>query len=86
MFPVDAHITALAPSPTALETAMVMPRSLKEPVGFIPSYFKYTWSAPTSFARAGASIRGVPPSPSVIIGVLLSTSSRSKYSRITPRH
>jgi len=38
--PVDAHTTALAPSSTALEMANVMPRSLNEPVGFRPSYFR----------------------------------------------
>ena len=31
MLPVDAHTTALAPSSTAMEIAMVMPRSLKLP-------------------------------------------------------
>ena len=86
MFPVDAQITALAPCPTALDTAMVIPRSLNEPVGFIPSNFRYTRSAPTSLARAGAETKGVPPSPREIIGVFLSTSSREKYSVITPRH
>ena len=34
MLPVDAQTTALAPSSTAMEIAIVMPRSLKLPVGF----------------------------------------------------
>ena len=37
MLPVDAQMTAFAPSSAALEMAMVMPRSLNEPVGFAPS-------------------------------------------------
>ena len=53
MLPVDAHTTALAPSSTALEMAMVMPRSLKLPVGLAPSTFSHT-SAPTRSERRGA--------------------------------
>ena len=37
MLPVEAQTTALAPAATAAVMAMVMPRSLKEPVGFMPS-------------------------------------------------
>ena len=39
VLPVDAQIIALEPSSTALVTAIVIPRSLNEPVGFKPSYF-----------------------------------------------
>ena len=39
VLPVDAQIIALLPSSTAFVTAMVMPRSLNEPVGLRPSYF-----------------------------------------------
>ena len=42
VFPVDAQITALAPSSAAFEIAIVIPRSLKEPVGFKPSYLIQT--------------------------------------------
>ncbi|CAB4603467.1 unannotated protein [freshwater metagenome] len=42
VFPVDAQITALAPSSAALEIAIVMPRSLKDPVGLAPSTFSQT--------------------------------------------
>ena len=42
MLPVEAQITALAPSRTAAETAQVMPRSLNEPVGLAPSSFRRT--------------------------------------------
>src|SRR5699024_5142645 len=34
VFPVEAQITILLPSSAALATAITMPRSLKEPVGF----------------------------------------------------
>ena len=37
VFPVEAQITARAPSDTACVIATVMPRSLNEPVGFKPS-------------------------------------------------
>jgi len=42
VFPVDAHITALAPFSSALDTASVIPRSLNDPDGFIPSHLRYT--------------------------------------------
>ena len=42
VLPVEAHTTALAPSSTALEMAMVMPRSLNEPVGLAPSILSRT--------------------------------------------
>ena len=39
-------MTASAPSRSAADTAQVIPRSLKEPVGLAPSIFSHT-SAPT---------------------------------------
>ena len=42
VFPVDAQMTALAPASAAFEIAIVMPRSLKEPVGLIPSNLTQT--------------------------------------------
>src|SRR4051794_33905421 len=42
VLPVEAQMIALAPDSTALETATVMPRSLKDPVGLDPSTFRYT--------------------------------------------
>ena len=68
VFPVDAQITALAPSSAALEMAIVMPRSLKEPVGLAPSYFSHT-SQPVLALRRSAWTSGVPPSSSVMTGV-----------------
>ena len=41
VFPVEAQTIALAPSSTAFATAITIPRSLNEPVGFKPSYFPY---------------------------------------------
>ena len=43
VLPVDAQMTARAPCSAALLMAMVMPRSLKDPVGLAPSYFSHTW-------------------------------------------
>jgi hypothetical protein len=67
-------MTACARSRTAAETATVMPRSLKEPVGFAPSSLSHT-SHPVRSDRAGASTSGVSPSPSVTSG---STGRRSR--------
>ena len=78
-------MTAFAPCSRALETAMVMPRSLKEPVGLMPSNLTQTF-APVRADSAAAGISGVPPSPSVTIGVASEMSRRSAYSRRTPRH
>ena len=61
VLPVDAQTTAFAPSSSALEMAIVIPRSLKEPVGLRPSYFNHT-VAPTRSDRRGAGSSGVPPS------------------------
>ena len=85
MLPVEAQMTAFAPCSTAFETAIVIPRSLNEPVGFMPSNLTQTL-APVRASSAGAGISGVPPSPSVMIGVASVTSRRSRYSCSTPRH
>ena len=47
-------------------TARTMPRSLKLPVGFVPSNFRKRRSRPSSSPSRRAWIRGVSPSPSVI--------------------
>ena len=84
MLPVDAHTTALAPSSTAIEMAMVIPRSLKLPVGFTPSTLSQT-SAPTRSERRGAGTSGVPPSSSVTTGVVSVRGKKRRYSSMTPR-
>ena len=61
VLPVDAQITAFAPSRAAAETAQVIPRSLNEPVGFAPSSFRRT-VAPTIAESTGARNSGVEPS------------------------
>ena len=61
VLPVDAQTTAVAPRASARETATVIPRSLKEPVGFMLSSFSQM-SAPSSFDSASACTSGVEPS------------------------
>ena len=85
VLPVDAQMTALAPLRAATEMAVVIPRSLNEPVGLSPSNFSHT-SAPTSEERCSAGMSGVPPSSRVMTGAPASDGSRSAYSRMTPRH
>ena len=77
MLPVEAQTAWVAPSSSALETAIVMPRSLNEPVGFSPSYLRYT-SRPVSADSRGAGTSGVEPSPSDTTGVASVTGSRSR--------
>ena len=45
VLPVDAQTTALAPSCLATLIAIVMPRSLNEPVGLSPSTLRWTCTA-----------------------------------------
>src|SRR5262249_22917690 len=79
-------MTARAPDSTAFEIAIVIPRSLKEPVGLAPSNFRYR-SMPGAifFASLLARISGVLPSPSVMIGVRSVTGRNFRYSSMTPR-
>src|SRR5262245_35475318 len=72
VLPVEAHMTHLAPASAALEIAIVMPRSLNEPVGLSPSYFRWT-SRPICSERKFDRINGVLPSHSETIGVLFDT-------------
>src|SRR5512135_2515641 len=87
VFPVDAHITALEPSSTALDIAIVMPRSLNEPVGFAPSNFRYmsSFGLIASF-RFLVLTSGVPPSCRETTGVLSVTGRNSLYCSIIPFH
>jgi threonine synthase len=59
------------------DTAIVMPRSLKDPVGFMPSNLACT-STPSLSERRGSGTRGVPPSPSETIGVAALTGRKSR--------
>ena len=85
MLPVEAQITAVAPRLTAILTAIVMPRSLNDPVGLAPSTFRYT-SQPVRSDSTGAGSSGVAPSPRVMTGAPSgSGGSHSRYCWITPR-
>src|SRR6187431_2472751 len=84
VLPVEAQMIAFAPCSMARDTATVMPRSLKDPVGFMPSNLTQT-SVPVRRDSAGAGSNGVPPSPSVMTVEVSVTPSRSAYSRRTPR-
>ena len=85
MLPVEAHIIACDPSSFAFVTAIVIPRSLKLPVGFEPSYFKYiSQSKPIFLAKFSALISGVLPSHNVIISVESLTGKYSLYLSINP--
>src|SRR3954452_11173022 len=64
--------------------ATVIPRSLNDPVGLSPSYFRYT-VAPTRSDSRGAGSNGVLPSCSVTTGVASDTGRNSRYSSINPR-
>ncbi len=77
MFPVDAQMIPSAPSSIAFATATAIPRSLKLPVGFIPSNLKCS-STPRSSPSLRERTSGVPPSPSVSGGVSGPTGSRSR--------
>ena len=85
VLPVDAEMTAFAPASAAFEMAMVMPRSLNEPVGLAPSYLSHT-EQPVISEITPAATSGVPPSCKVTTGVASVTGSRSRYSSMSPRH
>ena len=57
VLPVDAQTTTLAPASTALVIAIVMPRSLNEPVGFAPSIFSQTSRSSSAESRSGVQER-----------------------------
>ena len=77
VFPVEAQITAVAPSRTAADTAQVIPRSLNEPVGLAPSSFSHT-STPAFSDSRSARISGVEPSWSETTGSPSANGRRSR--------
>ena len=85
MLPVDAQITACAPWAAATVIAVVMPRSLNDPVGLSPSTFRYT-SQPVRADSTGAGSSGVPPSCRVTGGMPGRDRQPVRYSVMTPRH
>src|SRR3984885_8274229 len=83
VFPVEAQMTASAPSRTAADTAQVIPRSLNEPVGLAPSIFSQT-SVPAFSDSRSARIRGVEPSFSETTGSPTANGSLSRYRSMMP--
>jgi hypothetical protein len=76
---------AFAPESTALVTAIVIPRSLNEPVGFKPSNLqKICCFHPNWAGKFFNSIIGVLPSFKLITLVESLTGSRSRYLLINP--
>src|SRR6516225_3319301 len=67
-----------------MEMAIVMPRSLKLPVGLAPSTLSHT-RAFTRSDRRCAGTSGVPPSSRVTTGVPGSMGRKSRYSSMMPR-
>ena len=59
VLPVEAQTIARAPSSSALATATTMPRSLNEPVGFMPSTFRWSSGMPIERPRLRAWTSGV---------------------------
>src|SRR5438132_12731897 len=86
VLPVLAHRTARLPSSSAFDIARVIPRSLNDPVGFCPSYFRWRSTPGRCRMRRGARRSGVAPSRSVTRGVRGVTGRYGRYSSITPRH
>ena len=87
VLPVEAHTTASAPSCRATEIAVVIPRSLNDPVGLLPSTLSHT-CAPVSDRTASRSARAECPPSRRVTGSRSSGSRsiRERYSSITPRH
>ncbi len=77
VFPVEAQMIASAPWPFAHDTVTVMPRSLKLPVGFMPSTFRWV-STPIRSDRRGAWTSGVEPSIRLTTGTSGSSGRRSR--------
>ena len=77
MLPVDAQMTISAPERTASLTAHVIPRSLNEPVGLVPSSFSQT-STPACSLMRGAWTRGVEPSCRLTTGSPSANGRRSR--------
>jgi hypothetical protein len=77
VFPVEAQMIAVARFSRAFETAMVMPRSLKLPVGFPASHLSQR-SIPSRGPMRVALRSGVEPSPRETMGVAAVSGRRSR--------
>src|SRR2546427_8808723 len=70
VLPVEAQMTAREPASTAFDIAIVMPRSLKDPVGLNPSHLRWMDRlGSVASASRGAGSSGVFPSSNVTTGV-----------------
>ena len=67
--PAEGMATLRMPSSTHIETAQESPRALNEPVGFSPSSFTQSASAPMRAPRRAVRTSGVQPSPSETMDV-----------------
>ncbi|OGS41774.1 MAG: hypothetical protein A3K67_04665 [Euryarchaeota archaeon RBG_16_62_10] len=79
MFPVDAQVTTFIPSSFAFVMPTVMPLSLKDPVGFVPSNLTKSDLRPSCSASLRHRMRGVPPSESEYSSALSPTGISSLY-------
>src|SRR5258708_26916604 len=61
-----------------------MPRSLNDPVGFRPSYLKYSFDSPSARAILRLGTSGVEPSCRSTSGVSGPTGRNSRYRAMTP--
>src|SRR6266568_915866 len=87
VLPVEAQMTAREPASTAFDIAIVMPRSLKEPVGLKPSHLrKMARLGSVASASRGAGMSGVLPSWSVTTGVLADTGRNGRKRSMMPGH
>src|SRR5258706_8459897 len=84
VLPVEAQATAGAETRRAWVTATVIPRSLKEPVGFAPSSFRLIESSPHHLATRSRRTSGVFPSGWVRISSSLTSGRTSSRKRHTP--
>ena len=78
VLPVEAQITLRAPSSSAFATAITMPRSLNEPVGFWPSILRWRLRSPSDSPSRRAWTSGVAPSPRLTTGVASLTGRKAR--------
>ena len=63
VLPVLAQTMERAPASSAFATAITMPRSLNDPVGFVPSNLRWRFGIPQAAPSRSAWTSGVAPSP-----------------------
>src|SRR3954469_16210127 len=84
-FPAVGATNPATPIARARVTAALIPRALKEAVGFRPSSLIRTDRTPIAFAMLGAAIIGVAPSPSETGSSLSSNGRTAEYRHISHR-